>query len=123
MEPVLNNKTKKLDAIFNPCNFKDEQKWDYVQVENGSGDGGQIINKKTGHCLTFDKQNGDSAKADTKKKKEKMLSFLSKIVKETIMKAEIPYISDCEMIENLSGPIISKELQKWRMTNLLNSKI
>ena len=115
MEPVFNNHTKRLEVGFFPCNFKDDQKWDFKQEEHGSSNGGQIIDRKNGKCLMFAKENADNAQSDIKKKKEKMIAFLSKIVKETIMKAEVPYVSDCESIENATDSTINNKLQNWRM--------
>ena len=118
MEPVFNNNTKHLEVGFFPCNFKDEQKWDFKQEEYGSSNGGQIIDRKNGKCLMFAKENVDNAQTDIIKKKEKMIAFLSKIVKETVMKAEVPYVSDCELIQNTAGSTINNKFQKWQMKNI-----
>ena len=118
MEAVFNNKTKRLEVGFFPCNFKDEQKWDFKQEEHGSSNSGQIIDRKNGKCLMFSKENVDNAQSDIRKKKEKMIAFLSKIVKETVMKAEVPYVSDCELMHNAAGSTNNNKFQKWQMKDL-----
>ena len=112
MEALLNNKTKRIGAVFLSCNFKDEQKWDFKVEENGSDNVGIIINRGSGQCLTFKRK---QKSIDVSKKKEKMLAFLAKVVKETMEKVEAPYISDCEKIRNSTVSNQWKESQLWHM--------
>ena len=112
MEALMNNKTKRIGAVFLSCNFKDEQKWDFKLEENGSNNVGIIINRRSGKCLTFKAEQNSS---DISKKKEKMLAFLAKVVKETMEKVEAPYISDCEKIRNSTVSNQWKETQLWHM--------
>ena len=121
MESLLNNKTKRLEAVFLPCNFKDDQKWDFKQDGNESYDKGIIINRGSGKCLTFEKEYDNNLNSNVSKKKETMLAFLAKVVKETIEKVEVPYISNCEKLRNSTASNLWKESQLWLMNNTTGS--
>ena len=68
IEPLLNNNTERTEAVFLPCNFQDEQKWKFIEVNNG----GMLINVATGKCLTFtneqEKRDNKDILVDEKKK-------------------------------------------------------
>ena len=54
IEPILNKKTQKIEAVFLPCNFKDEQKWKLLSLsESNSVNDGKLSNVASGQCLTF----------------------------------------------------------------------
>ena len=121
MDSLLNNKTKRLEAVFLPCSFKHDQKWDFKQDGNESYDKGIIINRGSGKCLTFEKEYDNNLNSNVSKKKETMLTFLAKVVKETIEKVEVPYISDCEKLRNSTASNLWKESQLWLMNNTTGS--
>ena len=93
IEPLLNNNTERTEAVFLPCNFQDEQKWKFVEVNNG----GMLLNVATGKCLTFTTTEKKDAKdKETSMKKSKMLSMLAKLVRDSVDKVQSPYLSTCD---------------------------
>ena len=118
LEALMNNKTNRLETVFFPCNFKDDQKWNFIPEEGGPNNIGTLINSNNGKCLTFSKENDRKGNNKVAKKKEKMLAFLAKVVKETIQKVEAPFLSDCEAIERSSSLRPMKTIQKWLMMNM-----
>ena len=118
MEALMNNKTRRLEAVFLPCNFKDDQKWNFILEEDGPINTGALINKNSGMCLTFSKEVDEKGNVKVAKKKEKMLAFLAKVVKETIQKVEAPFLSDCEANGSSSVLRPTKTFQRWLMMNM-----
>ena len=118
MEAIINNKTNRLEAVFLPCNFKDDQKWNFIPEEGGPTNIGALINRNSGKCLTFSKENNKKGSNKAAKKKEKMLAFLAKVVKETIQKIEAPFLSDCEAIERSSSLRPMRAIQRWHIINI-----
>ena len=112
----MNNRTHRLEAVFLPCNFKIDQKWNFIREEGGPINTGALINRNSGMCLTFSKEMEGNSKFS--KKKEKMLAFLAKVVKETIQKVEAPFLSDCEANRSSSGFRPTKTFQRWLMMNM-----
>ena len=98
MEPIINKKAQKIEAVFLPCNFKDEQKWKLLSLsESNSVNDGKLSNVASGQCLTF-KNKDEKANVSRKndKKKNKMLSMLTNIVKDSVEKSKSPYLVNCE---------------------------
>ena len=92
IEPVFNNKTKRPEAFFMPCDFQAKQKWKF---EESSDTGiGRLINIDTRQCLHFSSK--DFGLEQKLKKRNKMLSFLAKVVKDTVEEIQTPYLSDCK---------------------------
>ena len=94
IEPLLNNNTARTEAMFLPCNFQDEQKWKFIEVNNG----GILINVATGKCLTFtnEQEKRDTKDKETSMKKSKMLSMLAKLVRDSVDKVQSPYLLTCD---------------------------
>ena len=98
IEPLLNNNTERIEAVFLPCNFQDEQKWKFVEkagdLNNDDTINGMLINVASGKCLTF----ANTEKRDTKEsmKKSKMLSMLAKLVRDSVDKVQSPYLLTCD---------------------------
>ena len=98
MEPISSKKAQKIEAVFLPCNFKDEQKWKLLSLsESNSVNDGKLSNVASGQCLTF-KNKDEKANISRKnvQKKNKMLSMLTNIVKDSVEKMQSPYLSNCE---------------------------
>ena len=107
IEPVLNNKTKRAEAFFMPCDFQAKQKWKF---DKSSDTGiGRLINIDTRQCLHFSSK--DFGLEQKLKKRNKMLSFLAKVVKDTVEEIQTPYLSDCK--ESLQPPPITS--QAWQL--------
>ena len=101
IEPISNNKTKRSEAFFMPCDFQSKQKWKF---EKSSDTGiGTLKNVETGECLDFSSK--DFGLQVKQKKKNKMLSFLAKVVKETVEDIQAPYLSECT--RSIESPLIT----------------
>ena len=109
IEPLFNNKTKKLEAVFLPCNFQDEQKWTFEELTNDDIDCGLLRNVASAKCLTFSSTEKSDTKEKSSMKKSKMLSMLAKLVKESVEKVDPPYLMPCDKSQN--SDILSD--QKW----------
>ena len=98
MEPSFNKETKKFEALFFPCDFKDEQKWKFLGTsESADINHGKLFNVASEKCLTFNNKD-EKAKISRKsnKKKNKILSMLTSIVKDSVEKMKSPYLLECE---------------------------
>ena len=99
IEPILNKETQKIEAVFLPCNFQDEQMWEFLGLSQTSeaSNYGQLSNVASGQCLTF---NVDNEKANTPRKnvrvKNKVLSMLTNIVKDSVEKMKSPHLFKCD---------------------------
>ena len=98
MEPSFNKETKKFEALFFPCDFKEEQKWEFLGIpESADINHGKLFHLSSEKCLTF--KNKDE-KANSSRKnvtnKNKILSMLTKIVKDSVEKMKSPYLVECE---------------------------
>ena len=98
MEPSFNKETKMFEALFFPCNFKAEQKWEFLGIsESADINHGKLLNVASEKCLTFNNKD-EKAKISRKsdKKKNKILSMLTSIVKDSVEKMKSPYLLECE---------------------------
>ena len=98
MEPSFNKETKLFEALFFPCDFKDEQKWKFLSIsESADINHGKLFNVASEKCLTFNNKD-EKAKISRKsnKKKNKILSMLTSIVKDSVEKMKSPYLLECE---------------------------
>ena len=98
LEPMINNNTKNSETVFLPCTFKDEQKWTFLPLsESANINHGKLFHLSSEKCLTF--KNKDE-KANSSRKnvtnKNKILSMLTKIVKDSVEKMKSPYLVECE---------------------------
>ena len=106
IEPLFNKKSQKLAAVFVPCNFQPEQKWVFEKRTGKEIVNGMLINVATGKCLTFEsttmqvKMHTGSKVKIHKDTKNKMLSFLTKVVKESVEEVQTPYIFNCKKSNN-----------------------
>ena len=107
IEPVLNNKTKRTEAFFMPCDFQAKQKWKFDKISDTGI--GRLINIDTRQCLHFSSK--DFGLEQKLKKRNKMLSFLAKVVKDTVEEIQTPYLSDCK--ESPQPPPIKS--QAWQL--------
>ena len=98
MEPSFNKETKLFEALFFPCDFKDEQKWKFLSIsESADINHGKLFNVASEKCLTFNNKD-EKAKISRKsnKKKNKILSMLTSIVKDSVETMKSPYLLECE---------------------------
>lgn len=110
IEPLFNNKTGRLEAVFLPCNFQPEQQWKFEKSNDGENERGTLINVGNRKCLTFN--SAEEQSGGTKyKRKNNMLSFLAKVVKESVEEVQTPYIYNCEN----SGNSHIFQSQIWRL--------
>ena len=119
IEPLFNKKSEKLEAVFLPCNFQPEQKWIFEIRTGKEIVNGMLINLATGKCLTFEsttmkvKVHVGSKDKNDKDVKNKLLSFLTKVVKESVEKVQTPYIFNCKKSNNSH----TFQSQIWLMGN------
>ena len=99
IEPLFNNKTGRLEAVFLPCNFQPEQQWKFEKSNDRENERGTLVNVGNRKCLTF--SSSEEQSGGTKyKRKNNMLSFLAKVVKESVEEVQTPYIYNCEHSRN-----------------------
>ena len=98
IEPLLNNNTQSTEAVFLPCNFQDEQKWNFFKLNNDQDvNSGMLINVATEKCLTFTNiMKQDSDNDNRSMKKSKMLSMLATLVRDSVDKVQSPYLITCD---------------------------
>ena len=98
IEPIFNNETQKIEAVFLPCNFQDEQKWKFLSLSQYSyaSNHGKLSNVASGQCLTFNNKEKANTQRKKLKKKNKVLSMLTNIVKDSIEKMKSPHLFKCD---------------------------
>ena len=105
IEALFNNDTQKLEVDFVPCNFQDEQKWIFQKRTGTEMVSGMLVNVATRKCLVFQTPGRDVnvhiaradkySKKELSRKKNKVLEYLAKVVKESVEEVQTPYMFDC----------------------------